>query len=456
MTHGGSPPAQQASGWGRMVAGSPRMRVWMGLLLALVFCAWCIVGWIMIREPVRALSDDGVEYLSLARNLAVEHRFVSHYHPGEPELYRTPVYPAMLAILGAWKSLALLRLAMVLQLIMGLATAIGIGLAARMQGARNPWVAGALYLASPIVLAYTPAIGTEPAFLLFVAYSAYLLVRGLRRSSTVALVGSGLLMGAATLARPIGIVLCVAGLLLLITTIRRPLSRRRILIWTLSAFLLPAAWTVRNGTQAGFWGVSRTTFSYPSSVLGSQYLENGTEPMKTSAYDTGGVGTGIADMGRAIARNPFRAAKAIAIGTGRTLLGPGEWTLRRMLLGETGYRDSGEAASVYSIEASDAGLRFARTAATASPRGRSSGCLLIMTWSIVSLLVVYIVGVAGTIRIVRRKDGLGAVWLIAALLLTLASAGFVSNSRFRLPIVPFILLAGARPRDTASDRVNGN
>lgn len=442
----------------RILGDGPPTWPWPAVLLLFTLGACVAVGWIMIRQPARGLSDDGVEYLGLARNLALEHRFISHYHPGEPELYRTPIYPATLALLGAWKSLPLLRLAMVVQLLMGLAAAIGIGLTARMQGARSPAAIGALFLASPIVLVYTLAIGTEPMFILFVTYSAYLLARGLLRSSTTALVGSGLLTGLATLARPIGIVLCFGGLVLLVASMRRPIGHRRIIVWTMAAFLIPAAWTIRNGFQAEFWGVSRTAFSFPSSVLGSQYLENGTEPMKTSAYDEGGVGTGLADIGLAVVRNPLRAAKVIGVGMARTLLGPGEWTLRRMLLGESGYRDSGEAASVYAIEEGegDAGLRFARTDTGAETRGRSLKCLLLMAWSIVSMLIVYLIGVSGAIRIVRQRNWLGAVWLIAALLLVLASAGFVSNSRFRLPILPFILLAGAQSRSKRRNELAGD
>jgi 4-amino-4-deoxy-L-arabinose transferase-like glycosyltransferase len=423
--------------------GAHRINIWQCALAVFVLSAMFVVGWIMLQEPSRAIFDDSVEYLGLARNLHIEHRFVSHYHPGEPELYRTPIYPLMLASLHAWKSLANLRLVMLLQMVMGLATAIGIGLAARLQGSRAPWMIAALYLASPIVLVYMPVIGTEPLYLLLTSYAALLLVLGIRRHSAAALVGSGLVAGLAALVRPIGIVLCLGAVLLLACSLRRPLLRTRAIVWTLSACLLPAAWAVHNGVRTGFWGVSKTSLSYPSSVLGSRYLETGIEPMKTSSYDESGFAAGIADMAGAVKRNPILAARTIAVGIGRTLLGPGEWTLRRALLGEAGYRKPAEIASVYSMEADEQGLRFFRKAVPPGTRDRSLQCWIILAWSILSLLIVYVLGTVGAVSVLRRRDRLGAVWLVAAVSLTLASVGFISNSRFRLPILPFVLLLGA-------------
>ena len=190
----------------------------------------------------------------------------------------------------------------------------GIGLAARLQGSRAPWMIGALYLASPVVLVYMPIIGTEPLHLLLTTYAALLLVLGVRRHSATAIAGSGLLTGIAALTRPIGIIPVLVGVLLLACSIRRPLYRSRVLVWTLSACLLPLVWSVSNGIKTGFWGVSKTVLSYPSSVLGGQYLEDGVEPIKTSAYDEHGFATGLADMAMAVGRNPLRASAASPCG----------------------------------------------------------------------------------------------------------------------------------------------
>ncbi len=412
-------------------------------LCALALLALLAVAWVVIREPSRALSADSIEYLGLARSLSVEHSFLSHYHPGEPELYRTPIYPLMLAGLQAWRSPANLKLAMILQMVMGLATAIGIGLAARRRGSRLPWVIGVLYLSNPVVLALTMSIGTEPLYLLVTIVAAWLLVLGIGRPSTPALAGSGLAAGIATLVRPIGIVLCFEGLLILFCVVRRPILRKRAIAWSLAACLAPAAWSVRNGIEGGFWEISKTLPSFLSSVHGSQYIENGIEPVKTSTYDTHGLASGLADAGGAIARHPLRAARTLGVGMARTLLGPGEWTLRRVLLGESGYRDPSEAASIYEVEAGGAGLQFPLITMPSTARDRGPACWYVLVWSVISLAAVYAIGTIGALRAWRRRDGLGAIWLVAALLLALASAGFDSNSRFRMPILPFILLLGA-------------
>ena len=84
------------------------------------------VAIVMIGEPARCLSDDSLEYLGLARTLSLEQRFLSHYHPGLPELYRTPVYPLWLSWLRAWDALGARRLLPVSQVAMGLAAAASV------------------------------------------------------------------------------------------------------------------------------------------------------------------------------------------------------------------------------------------------------------------------------------------------------------------------------------------
>ncbi|MBK8232392.1 MAG: hypothetical protein IPK72_17880 [Candidatus Eisenbacteria bacterium] len=80
----------------------------------------------------------------------------------------------------------------------------------------------------------------------------------------------------------------------------------------------PGLWSVRNGVVGGFWGPSRTLISFPSSVLGSQYLEHGTEPMKTSAYDAEGLEAGVRDLSAQWRGTPLRALRTVVVGSART------------------------------------------------------------------------------------------------------------------------------------------
>lgn len=432
--------------------------------------AFLAVAIVMLGDPARCLSDDSLEYLGLARTLSLEQRFFSHYHPGLPELYRTPLYPLWISWLRAWESLGALRLLLATQMAMGLGAAVAIALTARAAGGRDSWWTGALYLASPVVLVNTLTVGTEPLFVLLASLGALLLVRGLRACSWRTMAGSGLLVGLSCLARPIGVVLLVIGVVVCAVRLARGANaggpRRLAAAWLTAACLLPGAWSVRNGLAGGFWGPSRTLISFPSSVLGSQYLDHGQEPMKTSAYDAQGLEAGVRDLSGAVARHPLRALRTVAVGSARTLLGPGEWTLRRALLGDVGFRDPREGTGVYVIDATGPALRFFETpgaSPTASSRGRSAACWALLAWSVAAMGIVYLRALRGvpTLRGLRALRGLGAagppralhgagrglplLWLAAAVGLTLASAGFLSNSRFRLPVLPFVLLLGGGP-----------
>ncbi|MFN8549547.1 MAG: hypothetical protein U0527_16630 [Candidatus Eisenbacteria bacterium] len=355
-------------------------------------------------------------------------------------------------MIAPWRSIEALRIALLLQIGMAIFTAWIIASTARAMRVTHPWLVGALYLFSPIVIINTVSVATEAMYVLFTAAAASLLVRGVYRSSNGAIVASGLVCGLAALVRPIGVVLCVVGLAAVVWSAISRRHLRRVLLWVVAAWLVLFAWSIRNGVVGGFWGPSRTIVSFPSSSLGTQYLVRGIEPMKTSAYDTRGFRAGVADILEGVAHRPAAATRTLLAGSARTLLGPGEWALRRALLGATGTRGSGDEGITFRIAVGDDGLLMTREATRQQIEGRSALCWVLLTWSIAATLVVYVYALRGLVRCRRARSRLALVWIACAVALTLSSASFLSNSRFRLPVLPFVLLLGAQGTNCVAQR----
>jgi hypothetical protein len=147
--------------------------------------------------------------------------------------------------------------------------------------------------------------------------------------------------------------------------------------------------------------------SYASSVFGDAHQGLGDQSGQTSVTDERGVRDAVADVIVGVTEHPGAAMKTPAGGAAKTLLGPGEWAMRRLFLDDRSARDASRPASWYEIGRPPSGLEFRAHAA-----------------AITAAMAIY--GIA------------------------LAGAGHAL--RFRLPILPFALLCGAcyRRRETTT------
>jgi 4-amino-4-deoxy-L-arabinose transferase-like glycosyltransferase len=201
------------------------------------------------------LTDDSIQYLTLAENLAHEGVFSQSFSaPYVPDLQRTPGYPVFLYLLGRDPALIL-----IVQHLLVLGAVWFLYRAAReMYGARVAGAGAKIYLLQPypIILASYVLSETLFIFLLLGGFWAYLRFwKGGGWSMLAIALGA---VALAALVRPVALPLLVlAGLLALAHLYR--LQHQRFLqaiVATLVPVLILGPWYWRNHAHSGKWTFS--------------------------------------------------------------------------------------------------------------------------------------------------------------------------------------------------------
>jgi hypothetical protein len=185
---------------------------------------------------------DSFTYLAPAKMLLTGHGFATK--PGVPEVLRTPGYPLLLTLFGT-RAIPVI----VMQHVMNVGLAVGIYLfAMRRLGSRFiAMTAAILFAIDPPTIHYANKLLTETLFtaLLFVVFA----IGGQARVPVL----HGVLTGVLVLTRPVAIVYFVV--MAVCFAIQR-VPRRTIAIFVAAALAVPLAWAVRNRIVAGNFTVS--------------------------------------------------------------------------------------------------------------------------------------------------------------------------------------------------------
>ncbi len=428
-------------------------------------------GMVMLAHPERSLCSGDVAYVRMARTITAEGPLCLESATGSPELHRTPGYPLFLAAVAPWRGMGGLRLLLMLQALLTLGTAVLLTDTARCwcgpERGRKPLVAGALWLSNPAVLVLAYQVLSEILFVFLLVLSLWVFVRGLRTRQRWSPALAGMSLGASILVRPIGLVLIPAAVGAWVVGTRRtrsageavpprmdaPAVRRGHLIpWIAGVAVLPGLWLLHNGVDHGYWGISKTGVSFAYSAYGEPYLAARVRTEGLNAYDTGEVAAGgaLTAVASSILKHPGAFARTWLEGAFMTALGPGEWTMRRALLGELATRP-GTPLSVTTISQSDQGLVFETGTITGDvkPQPRTPTVYLLVLWSVAVTAVTYIAALKGAVAGLRRRDPLAAFCVLAILLLLVGSSGYQAHARFRVPMIPYLTLLATLARPPA-------
>jgi hypothetical protein len=201
-------------------------------------------------HPERAFDHDSRLYLRLAGSLLDSFSF--------PSIFRTPVYPSFIAFIyslfGKYPQALL-----IFQYLLDSLTAIFVVLIfSRMfQNSRYSYLAGFIYAVNPFAIFYSNMILTETLFTLVLAVSVYYFIIFLQTQERKFIFLSSLLLGAATLCRPISIYLP----LFLLPFIFVAGHKFRYKLKAGAAFLIISymvliPWYMRNYNEYGRWTLS--------------------------------------------------------------------------------------------------------------------------------------------------------------------------------------------------------
>lgn len=223
----------------------------------------------MAAEPNAGAMYDGVEYNAIASSVVRAHEYA--VNTGQPTSFRAPGFPlalaAVYAVFGDRNYLA----AHVFFCLVGAALCFATYLLAReVAGEWTALVAAALVAVYPNLLYYSIHFASEPLFTLLLTLAIWLAVRAIREWRSGVWVASGVLLGLATLVRPIAFYFFPFFALAILWSGRHRLSAAAVAIVAMGVGLIApvAPWTVRNylvhdhyvlvATNGGstFWGAN--------------------------------------------------------------------------------------------------------------------------------------------------------------------------------------------------------
>jgi 4-amino-4-deoxy-L-arabinose transferase-like glycosyltransferase len=315
-------------------------------------------------------------------------------------------------------------------------------------------LAGLFVALEPASVFHSVLLLSETLFTLALTGSLALIARHLYTGGGWSLAAGGLLLGVATLTRPIALFLPLV-LFPIILAGAAPSGRwgrvQRGLAFLLLAALLPTAWAVRNYHVGGGFTVSdiggRVLYSHVAPTVladerGITQAEAVQELRKTRPPRVPGQRAGPLDPGARAAtlatllRSPWRTSVTLAGGASRMLIDPG-YTPVCTLLDLTTLAWECLPGRNTRLERGILARAWARTR---DMSGLQQGTLIL---GVGVLAVTYLASAAGAAGLVAARRWRTLAFLVVPIAYFIVFSAIPADSRFRVPIVPLLaILAG--------------
>lgn len=431
-------------------------RKWLATLFLVALAVRCMGFTLVIKDTNKFYSPDSYEYITIARNL-IQHGVFSQdpVPPLTPDIYRTPVYPALLAGIYAlgFSDSVVVAIQIFLGSLMAAATFL---LARNLELSRLQGGIAALIVAlDPLTILYSYTILTDMLFATILLGGIVLLSLHLKTERLQPLIASSVILALASLTRPIGQYLSLALIpAFVLATYKRNGDRTkiigRLLILILISLSLTNLWSYRNYRENGVATISaigdfNLLYFRASEVMASaenisakeaeakldKYIRDQTALQKLTK------GQSVALM-REKAIEIFRAYPKLTLivhlkGLVKVIAYPG-FDIICIMLNQRGELSGCQA------EGADGFLDQ-----LANKLSHMNTLQLSMAiWATILLISTYLSSVLGLIYLASQKNW-SAILLMLSLIFYFAilSAGGESVSRFRIPFMPFLgILAG--------------
>jgi len=407
-----------------------------------------------------AFSDAG-GYHQIGVNL-VEHRVYSVYSlssfdtPIAPRqrIVRTPVYPFFVAGIYAVSGYRV-YMVLVLQAVMGaLSCLIVYRIGSLLFNKKVGFLAGCLLAVDFASLLYANMLMTETLFTFLFLISIYFVVKFFEKSSIKYLAWTGFFMGLATLCRPISLYFPVFLVPFLIFSgfFKRARLMRRIAngaFFTLIFLLTLSPWLIRNTIVSGFPYVSSMARMAP--LNNAAYLEQARSSRSLTEIRAE-LGKELENLVKGknlseaeevkvaqklglekIMKHPVLYARVHLAGVFSILLEPGSSEFWRVLGREP------------------RGFHILSTFLTRGPwgvvasvvRDKSLSQICYIAGAMVFLLAIYIALIVGVIGLTLKRKYSLVILFLAIMGYFVLTVGPLGNMRYRIPIMPYIILLAA-------------
>ncbi len=220
-------------------------RVWMIVLAALLVRGVLLASAAGNSQGV--FTPDSHSYWQLAESVA-EGNFA---RGGEPEIFRTPGYPAFVAAgraVDGWQAVIAVQLLLDTLLVL-----VTFRLATMLAGARAGALAAAFQAITPVAVAASCRVLSDSLYALLLTGAVALLVAHFRSDKWKWLLAGAVAMAAACYVRPVGVAMAAIAAAVILCRSRCVL-RAGAFAAVVAVCLAP--WVVRNATEADFAGLS--------------------------------------------------------------------------------------------------------------------------------------------------------------------------------------------------------
>ena len=368
-------------------------------------------------------APDTKKYVEPAENWLAGHGFS---RAGRPDTDRTPGYPLVIAAFRA-AGLSLRDLVIAQHLASALVAVALLLIARRMTGSLAIGLLAALVTAIdlPVIhhanLVLTETLFTSLLLLLFVA------IWGIGERSGAAVwqsAAAGLLLGGMTLVRPLAMLFFIPLALYLAWT-RRDVAMKIVPVFVICSVLFPAAWIYRNDRLTGvpklstnsatlllYWHAAGALAIEDPGDFEEAFLRRQAE-LETIAGARSRAVFGVSDV-RDV---PYIQRTAVDMELGREILLRHPVAFGKLFL-------RGIAVNLLG------GGTDALTRVTTLSRSAASRLLLVYT------AIALVLAIIGQVRLLQTNRRLGVLILLTIAYFIVFTAGALSYSRFRVPIVP--------------------
>ena len=417
-------------------------------LLVVLLGARLPLAQIVRQAPEKALWPDSLGYLEVAHEW-VEGRGIAGDSSSSADLYRSPGYPAFLAMI--------FRIAgedytavVIVQLLMGVAVSLMLFALGRMfWSPRVGYVAALLYALTPNALLWALSILSDTLFVFLIAAALLCLGLLMQTGRTRWAAMSGVCLGLSALTRPIGELLVPLWILAMVvwairrrTTLCQAIIAMAALALASVALILP--WAYRNQVVHGLFTLSPVDtrllgyYSAPYTLARAEGIseDEAREQIPTSVFPQPGD---RARYLRILLDHPLDYLYVHWRGTWLLLSEAGQPN-QAQLVGER-FQTPGV---LVALHQGDLGTAFSNL--LAALRDSRLRWFVLITWPALAFqAVVYVLSLKGLIAAVRQ--GGAARWVGLLLLATIAVfvlvPGAVGTGRLRLPAEPFLCLLAA-------------
>lgn len=435
-----------------------RSYLWLILIAALALRAamWTAA----VRDPARVFTPDSQGYWDIARQMLVEGRFDNA--DSRPEIFRTPGYPALLAIshlpevIGLGDSKTLWPLALALQVLLDVGLVyLTYRLAGMLVSPPAAMLAAALQAISPLAVASSCRILSDGLYAFLFILALLAMTAHLRGGRRWLLAASAAALAAACYVRPVAMVMAIVFAVVLLTQRGRPLGASplganlaRTAIFAGVFVACVASWVIRNAAVADYAGFSSSSgdsaynFAAAEVIARTKGIDGMEARRRMRLEDERFMADPVVTSGEAARRRSRRATEIIAAH-------PALYA-RIHLQGIVGFWMPG-ATDVLEVAGLTHGNRntldvLRREGPAAAARNYFAGnwwaLLLVMPMAAILAFKYLAAGLCGAVRL-RPHMGAAAWLAAAAVVVSMLLPGPYGLPRYRIPVEPIVNIAAA-------------